>query len=82
MTGPRSSSAPEPLERLSRMMDARDHRAKRSLGQNFLVDPNLQRKIVAAVQAGPADEVVEIGPGRGALTRHLLGTVRRLVLVE
>ena len=57
-------------------------RAKRSLGQNFLVDPNLQRKIVAALGAGPGDEVLEIGPGRGALTRHLAGQVRRLVLVE
>jgi 16S rRNA (adenine1518-N6/adenine1519-N6)-dimethyltransferase len=47
-----------------------------------LVDPNLQRKIVGAVGAGPEDEVLEIGPGRGALTRHLVGTVRRLVLVE
>ena len=58
------------------------HRAKRSLGQNFLVDGNLQRKIVAAVGAGPEDEVLEVGPGRGALTRHLAGTVGRLVLVE
>lgn len=58
------------------------HRAKRSLGQNFLVDPNLQRKIVEAVGAGPDDEVLEVGPGRGALTRHLVGAVRRLVLVE
>ena len=57
-------------------------RAKRSLGQNFLVDRNLQRKIVAALAAGPRDEVVEVGPGRGALTQHLLGTVRRLVLIE
>jgi 16S rRNA (adenine1518-N6/adenine1519-N6)-dimethyltransferase len=57
-------------------------RAKRSLGQNFLIDPNLQRKIVAAIEPGPHDEVLEIGPGVGALTRHLAGTVRRLVLVE
>ncbi|MGE0160106.1 MAG: 16S rRNA (adenine(1518)-N(6)/adenine(1519)-N(6))-dimethyltransferase RsmA [Gemmatimonadales bacterium] len=57
-------------------------RAKRSLGQNFLVDANLQRKIVAALGAGPDDEVLEVGPGRGALTRHLAGRVRRLVLVE
>ncbi len=64
------------------MADPGGHRAKRSLGQNFLVDPNLQRKIVRAVGAGPADEVLEIGPGRGALTRHLDGTVGRLVLIE
>ncbi len=56
--------------------------AKRSLGQNFLVDENLQRKIVDALGAGPTDHVVEIGPGRGALTRHLVGTVGRLTLVE
>lgn len=58
------------------------HRPKRSLGQNFLVDPNLQRKIVDAVGATGDDEVLEIGPGRGALTRHLVGSVGRLVLVE
>ena len=57
-------------------------RAKRSLGQNFLVDPNIQRKIVAAVEAGPADEVLEIGPGTGALTRHLAAQAGRVVAIE
>lgn len=57
-------------------------RAKRSLGQNFLVDPNLQRKIVDAIEPQPRDTVVEVGPGRGALTEHLAGRVRRLVAVE
>jgi 16S rRNA (adenine1518-N6/adenine1519-N6)-dimethyltransferase len=61
---------------------ARPHRAKKSLGQNFLVDKNLQRKIVDAVGAGPEDTVVEVGPGRGALTEHLYGSVGRLLLVE
>jgi len=64
------------------MGTARRARAKRSLGQNFLVDPNLQRKIVEALGAGPEDEVLEIGPGHGALTRHLAGAVGHLVLVE
>ena len=57
-------------------------RANKSLGQNFLVDPNFQRKIVDALAVGTEDEVLEIGSGRGALTRHLVGRVRRLVLVE
>jgi 16S rRNA (adenine1518-N6/adenine1519-N6)-dimethyltransferase len=57
-------------------------RAKRSLGQNFLIDPNLQRRIVDSLEPGPDDEVLEIGPGVGALTQHLVGRVRRLVLVE
>lgn len=58
------------------------HRARRSLGQNFLVDRGIQLRIVDALEAGPADEVLEIGPGRGALTDHLQGKVGRLVLVE
>ena len=57
-------------------------RPKRSLGQNFLVDPNLQRAIVSALDVQATDEVLEIGPGTGALTRHLVGLPRRLVLVE
>jgi 16S rRNA (adenine1518-N6/adenine1519-N6)-dimethyltransferase len=61
---------------------SKPHRAKKSLGQNFLVDQNIQRKIVATVGAGPGDTVVEVGPGRGALTQHLDGRVGRLLLVE
>jgi 16S rRNA (adenine1518-N6/adenine1519-N6)-dimethyltransferase len=60
----------------------RPHRAKKSLGQNFLVDPNQQRRIVEALEPEPDDVILEIGPGQGALTRHLAGSVRRLVLVE
>lgn len=56
--------------------------AKKSLGQNFLVERAYQERIVAALEPQPDDAVVEIGPGRGALTRHLVGRVRRLVLVE
>src|SRR5690606_29934161 len=60
----------------------RSMRAKKSLGQNCLVDPNLQWKIVDALEPGETDVVVEIGPGTGALTRHLAGRVKRLVAVE
>jgi 16S rRNA (adenine1518-N6/adenine1519-N6)-dimethyltransferase len=58
------------------------HRSKKSLGQNFLVDPNQQRRIVAALEPTAADTVLEIGPGQGALTRHLAACVGRLILVE
>ncbi|HET8656280.1 MAG TPA: 16S rRNA (adenine(1518)-N(6)/adenine(1519)-N(6))-dimethyltransferase RsmA [Longimicrobiaceae bacterium] len=64
------------------MTPPQPHRAKKSLGQNFLVDPNLQGRIVDSLHPAPDDEVLEIGPGRGALTRHLAGRVGRLVLVE
>ncbi|MDY7001941.1 MAG: 16S rRNA (adenine(1518)-N(6)/adenine(1519)-N(6))-dimethyltransferase RsmA [Thermodesulfobacteriota bacterium] len=42
--------------------------AKKSLGQHFLNDPNLARKIVNSLDVGPGDKVLEIGPGRGALS--------------
>lgn len=56
--------------------------ARRSLGQNFLVDPNIARKIVAALEIGPGDTVLEIGPGRGALSDWILkpGPVRYLAV--
>lgn len=57
-------------------------RAKKSLGQHFLVDPHYQRRIVEALESTPETEVLEIGPGRGALTDHLVASVGRLVLVE
>jgi 16S rRNA (adenine1518-N6/adenine1519-N6)-dimethyltransferase len=56
--------------------------AKKSLGQNFLIDRVHQQRIIAALDPGPEDVVLEIGPGRGALTQHLIGRVRRLLLVE
>ncbi len=54
----------------------------RQLGQNFLCDPNMARWITDQLEAGPGDTVVEVGPGTGALTGHLAGRVRRLVLIE
>lgn len=56
---------------------------KRSLGQNFLVDRNISRKIVQALELKPGDNVLEIGPGRGALTEHIAeADPARLVLLE
>jgi 16S rRNA (adenine1518-N6/adenine1519-N6)-dimethyltransferase len=57
-------------------------RPKKSLGQNFLRDENIARKIVAAVAPLRSDVVVEIGPGEGALTKYLVNAVRRLVVVD
>ena len=55
---------------------------KRSLGQNFLTDPHYLRLIVNAAQVGPADQVLEIGPGLGHLTRELAARAGRLVVIE
>ncbi|PEN05964.1 ribosomal RNA small subunit methyltransferase A [Longimonas halophila] len=50
------------------MAERAPFRPKQSLGQNFMHDPNMIRKIVGALQAPPDAHVVEIGPGTGALT--------------
>lgn len=63
-------------------MSSGGHRAKQSLSQNFLIDPQLQRKIVEAIDPQPGDRVLEIGPGQGALTQHLASCVGHLTLVE
>ena len=57
-------------------------RAKKSLGQNFLSDSNIQRRIVNALEPEATDVVLEIGPGMGALTHHLLGAVKQLIAIE
>jgi len=57
-------------------------RAKKSLGQHFLVDGHYVARIVAAIRPQADDIMVEIGPGPGALTRPLLEKLRHLHVVE
>ena len=52
------------------------------LGQHFLIDPNIVRKIVALAELGPNDHVFEIGPGRGILTEALSHAAGRVTAVE
>ncbi len=54
----------------------------KQLGQNFLIDPNMARWIVAQLEASADDAIVEVGPGTGSLSEHLVGKVRRLILIE
>jgi 16S rRNA (adenine1518-N6/adenine1519-N6)-dimethyltransferase len=58
------------------------HRPKKSLGQNFLHDANVAQKIVRSFDPSPADIVVEIGPGKGALTSLLLEILPHITVVE
>lgn len=57
-------------------------RPKKSLGQNFLVDENIARKIIASVAPNPEDVILEIGPGFGILTKYLAPAVKKLIAVE
>src|SRR5438132_3337519 len=54
----------------------------KSLGQNFLHDQNLARWIVDQAQLSADDYVVEIGPGLGALTEHILASGARVLAIE
>ncbi len=57
-------------------------RPKRALGQHFLSDPSILRRIADALNPAPSDVVVEIGPGRGSLTTVLLERVDRVIAIE
>jgi len=55
---------------------------KKRFGQHFLFDPRILGRIADAVEAGPTDTVLEIGPGPGGLTAALVSRVGRLVAIE
>ena len=57
-------------------------RARKSLGQNFLIDRGAVARIVAAAAIENGDAVLEIGPGRGALTAPLIEAAGQLTAVE
>jgi len=63
-------------------MEERPWRPQKRWGQSFLHDGNIIRKIVSLADLDGHETVVEIGPGRGALTSVLVSRVGRLVLLE
>lgn len=63
------------------MIKAKVH-PKKSLGQNFLKDENVARKIIASLGLETGDCVLEIGPGMGVLTKYLVEKAKKVVAVE
>ena len=57
-------------------------RPKKSWGQHFLIDYNIQRKILDVAEIRPAEHVVEVGPGRGILTKGLLERGAHVTAIE
>ncbi|MFC1632483.1 16S rRNA (adenine(1518)-N(6)/adenine(1519)-N(6))-dimethyltransferase RsmA [Candidatus Omnitrophota bacterium] len=51
-------------------------------GQNFLVDANIQKKLIQATRINPTDQILEIGPGLGALTEDLAKQAQEVIAVE
>jgi 16S rRNA (adenine1518-N6/adenine1519-N6)-dimethyltransferase len=73
---------PAQLGELDRLLARHGVQAKKRLGQNFLVDPELRDRIAEALGAGPGDDVLEVGAGAGTLTVALARTAARVVAVE
>lgn len=70
------------LPPLRDVIERYDLAAKKSLGQHFLLDLNLTRKIVRAADISKENTVLEVGPGPGGLTRALLESGARVVAIE
>ncbi|MDF1677892.1 MAG: 16S rRNA (adenine(1518)-N(6)/adenine(1519)-N(6))-dimethyltransferase RsmA [Legionellaceae bacterium] len=58
------------------------HKARKRFGQNFLEDFHVIQRIIEAISPLPTDNLIEIGPGLGALTRPLLKQLNRLTAIE
>ena len=54
---------------------SRIHRPRKRFGQNFLHDESVISRIASSIRAAPGQTVVEIGPGRGALTKALMASL-------
>lgn len=64
------------------LLDAFEIVPRKSLGQNFLHDPNALEKIVNTAEVMPEDTVIEIGPGTGTLTAHLAERAQHVYSIE
>lgn len=68
--------------RIRELLDERGIRLTKTLGQNFVIDPNTIRKMVEVAGVGPGDHVLEIGAGAGSLTLGLAATGARVTALE
>lgn len=70
------------LTEIRQLLERLGFRPRRHLGQNFLHDANVVRKILAEAELGPQDMVLEIGPGLGALTVGLCSAAGCVLAIE
>ena len=76
---------PQPVPGARRLRQVLAHHGvtpKKSLGQNFVIDPNTIRKVIDVAEVGDGDRVLEIGAGAGSLTLGLAATAAHVIAVE
>ena len=64
------------------MIKKDSHTFRKKWGQNFLIDPNIIKKIYKTIDPRPSDRIIEIGPGEGVLTQIILPEVSEMVAIE
>ena len=74
--------SPQTRTEIAALLDAHGLSPTHRLGQNFLADANITRKIVNTAGVGPGSSVVEVGAGTGTLTRALIDTGARVIAYE
>ena len=70
------------LAETKRLLRQFDLRARKGLGQHFLIDGEVLKLIASAAELTPADVIVEVGPGLGVLTRELAKQAGRVIAIE
>jgi 16S rRNA (adenine1518-N6/adenine1519-N6)-dimethyltransferase len=70
------------LTQTRRLLRQFDLRARKGLGQHFLIDGEALQRITAAAELAPTDVIVEVGPGLGVLTRELAQKAGRVIAIE
>ena len=64
------------------MINKERHPFRKKWGQNFLIDPNIVKKIYRTIDPIDSDNILEIGPGEGVLTKIILPEVNKMVSIE
>ena len=70
------------LSRTKKLLASNDLRARKGLGQNFLIDGGILKKLAAAAELTPSDTVIEVGPGLGVLTETLVEQAGKVIAIE
>jgi len=70
------------LSEMRSLLQRHGLRPRTSLGQHFLADPNVTRRVVTTAHVEPGDLVLEVGPGTGTLTRQLVAAGAEVTAIE